>query len=134
MERLADRTGSVMNDGVEDRLSRSRAREDADGGAMERGAGSVDTFSTTRWQRAVRLPLRDRAKGVRAFFREDNQRDVYAMLGALVTLLVAVFILSFVVVANHSRILAPSQSPSPTVVVGTAPNTRTAPTPVDGDD
>lgn len=73
-------------------------------------------------------------KGVSAFFREGNQRDVYALLGALVVLLVAVFILSFVVVANHSRILAPSQSPSPTVVVGTAPSQSTAPTPVDGDD
>ena len=131
-----------MSGGVEDMRSRSRACKDADGGALmtssgtalEQGIGSIGTFSATRWQRAVRLPLRDRAKGVSAFFREDNQRDVYALLGALVALLVAVFILSFVVVANHSRILAPSQSSSPTVVVGTAPGPSTAPTPVDGDD
>ena len=131
-----------MSSGDEDRRTSNRARNGACGGArktvsdaaLEQGDGSVGVFSATRGQRAIHLPLRDRAKGVSAFFREDNQRNVYALLGALVALLVAVSILSFVVVANHSRTLAPSQSPSPTVVVGTAPNPRTSPTPVDGDD
>lgn len=132
--------GVSMNGGVEDTRSGGRARKDADGGAvmaasstaLEQGDGSIGVFSATSRQHAARIPLRDRAKGVSAFFREDNQRYVYMLLGALVALLVAVSILSFVVVANHSRTLAPSQSPSPTVMVGTSPNPSTTPTPVDG--
>lgn len=129
-----------MNDGVEDMRFRGRAHESADEGAviaasstaLEKGDRSVGVFSATSRRHAVRTLLRDWARGVSAFFREDNQRCVYMLLGALVALLVAVSILSFVVVANHSRTLAPSQSPSPTVMVGTSPNPSTAPTPVDG--
>lgn len=140
MERLTDRTGVSMDDGIEDMRSRGRAHKSADDGAvmaasgtaLEQGDGSTGVFSATSRRRAVRIPLRDRAMGVSAFFREDNQRRVYMILGALVVLLVAVSILSFVVVANHSRTLAPSQSPSPTVMVGATPNPSTAPTPFEG--
>ena len=123
-----------MSSGADDRRVSGCAGKAFSDDALEQGDGSVGTFSATRGQRAVHISLRERGSGVSEFFREDNQRNVYALLGSLVALLVAVFILSFIVVANHSRILAPSQSPSPTVVVGTAPNPSTAPTPVDDDD